>query len=211
VATSLGAVQVLFVNPYNTYPSGTVLAPLTYVGASQINCVVPYEVEGWGNVVIETTYLGVLSSTAWATHTINILEYSPAGIFTATGTGTGQAAALNSDNSVNSSSNPAPAGSTVQVFMTGEGQTSPAGVTGSVTCFNGCASVSAIPAPVAKVSATVNGQAASVAFAGEAPGLVAGVAQINVVIPPNTPSGPASLSIYAGGAFTQAGITIAVK
>jgi BioD-like phosphotransacetylase family protein len=32
-----------------------------------------------------------------------------------------------------------------------------------------------------------------------------------VVIPPNTPSGPASLSISVGAALTQAGVTIAVK
>jgi uncharacterized protein (TIGR03437 family) len=60
------------------------------------------------------------------------------------------------------------------------------------------------------VTATVGGQPAAVSFYGEAPGLVAGVMQVNLVIPPNTPSGAVSLSITVGSS-TQAGITIAVK
>jgi uncharacterized protein (TIGR03437 family) len=208
VATELEGVQVLF---------DGIAAPLTYVSATQINCIVPYAIAPGmvpGNIIpIDIEYSGQVLSLLMPGRLSPSLSpiASTSGIFTATGTGAGQAAALNSDNSVNSVSNPAPAGSAVQIFMTGEGQTSPAGVTGSVTCFSGCAADNSIPGPVAKVSATVNGQAASVAFAGEAPGLVAGVAQVNVVIPANTPSGPATLSISVGATLTQAEVTIAVK
>lgn len=48
-------------------------------------------------------------------------------------------------------------------------------------------------------------------FAGEAPGLIAGVMQVNITIPPNTPSGNAALSINVGGSNTQAGVTVAIK
>jgi uncharacterized protein (TIGR03437 family) len=94
--------------------------------------------------------------------------------------------------------------------MTGEGQTSPPGVTGSVTCSAGCATLSQIPKPLLPVTATVGGQPATVSFYGEAPGLIAGVMQVNLVVPSNTPSGPASLSITVGSS-AQAGVTVAVK
>jgi uncharacterized protein (TIGR03437 family) len=183
-------------------------APLTYVSATQINCVVPYEVaqaEQQSIFFVDVDYMGLLSNA----RSKPLTPVSP-GIFTATGTGTGQAAALNSDDSPNAASNPAPAGSVVQVFMTGEGQPSPTGVTGSVTCSNGCATTSQIPKPLLPVTAFVGGQPATVTFYGEAPELISGVMQVNVVVPLNTPSGAASLSITVGSS-TQAGVTLAVK
>jgi uncharacterized protein (TIGR03437 family) len=223
VATSLDGVYVYF---YNQPPQGScceyaVQAPLTYVSETQINCVVPYEYEAGSLVFVDVYYLGAWSKSA--TPNVTLTSSSP-GIFTATGKGIGQAAALNSDNSVNSASNPASAGSIVQVFTTGEGQISPAGVTGGVTCSNGCATTSNIPKPVLPVAAFVAGQPATVAFYGEAPGLVSGVMQVNVVIPPRTPPGPASLGIMVGTSMAQGGgqsqsayinpattVTIAVK
>jgi len=145
-------------------------APITYSSNTQINCVVPYEVANWGQAYLQVGYVG-----GWYTTNnpnVQIIATAP-GIFTATGTGTGQAAALNSDNSPNTTSNPASAGSAVQVWMTGEGQTSPPGITGSVTCSAGCATTGQIPKPLLPVTATVGGQPAAVSFYGEAPGLVA--------------------------------------
>jgi uncharacterized protein (TIGR03437 family) len=181
------------------------------VSATQINCVAPYEIQPETPYYIEVNYLGQASSDVFAFYpTTTGLGANNTGIFTATGTGTGQAAALNSDNTPNTTSNPAPVGSVVQVWMTGEGQTSPPGTTGSVTCSAGCATTGQIPKPLLPVTATVGGQPAAVSFYGEAPGLVAGVMQVNLVIPPNTLSGAVSLSIWVGSS-TQAGITIAVK
>lgn len=204
LSTSLGNVSVIFFNgSLSEY-----YAPLTYVSATQINCLVPYEVSQWTGAFLQVGYVG-----GWfvpPSPNVQLAASSP-GIFTATSTGTGQAAALNSDNSPNTASNPAPAGSIVQVFMTGEGQITPAGVTGSVTCSSGCATTSQIPKPLLPVTASINGQTATVAFYGEAPGLVSGVMQVNVTIPPNTPSGAASLSITVGSNSTQSGITVAVK
>ena len=223
MATSLGGVYVYFYNgdPHGSCCAYAVQAPLTYVSATQINCVVPYEYEAGSLVFVDVYYLGAWSKSA--TPNVTLTSSSP-GIFTATGKGIGQAAALNSDNSVNSASNPASAGSIVQVFTTGEGQISPAGVTGGVTCSNGCATTSNIPKPVLPVAAFVAGQPATVAFYGEAPGLVSGVMQVNVVIPPRTPPGPASLGIMVGTSMAQGGgqsqsayinpattVTIAVK
>ena len=47
--------------------------------------------------------------------------------------GSGTGAILNQDNSLNGPGNPAAKGSIVQVYLTGEGQTSPQGVTGAIT------------------------------------------------------------------------------
>jgi uncharacterized protein (TIGR03437 family) len=58
---------------------------------------------------------------------------SAPGIFTLDATGIGPGAVLNQDNSVNGVANPAARGSVMSIDATGEGQTSPAGVTGSVT------------------------------------------------------------------------------
>jgi uncharacterized protein (TIGR03437 family) len=61
------------------------------------------------------------------------------------------------------------------------------------------------------VTATVDGQAADVAFAGEAPSLVSGVLQVNVVIPPNARSGALPLVISVGRVPSQNGVTVSVR
>ena len=58
------------------------------------------------------------------------LPASAPGLFTANSTGKGQAAAVNEHGSINSASRPAPVGSVISLFDTGEGQTSPQGVDG---------------------------------------------------------------------------------
>jgi uncharacterized protein (TIGR03437 family) len=205
VSTSLGGVQVLF-PPQYAGSSATFAAPLTYVSATQINCVVPYEVRS-ATIIIEVSYLGQTSTDVFV---VSHATSTAAAIFTETGTGTGQAAALNSDGTRNTTSNPAPAGSIVSVYMTGEGQTSPGGVDGSVTCSNGCATTSQIPTPLSTVTALVGGQPATVEFYGEAPELVSGAMQVNVLVPPNTPSGTTSLAITVSSP-SQSGVTIAVR
>jgi len=103
------------------------------------------------------------------------------------------------------------AGSVVQVYMTAEGQLSPAGVTGSVTCSPGCAATSQIPVPLLKAAVLVNNQPATIAFIGEAPGFVSGVLQVNAVIPDGVASGAVPVVVFIGANGSQAGITVAVQ
>ena len=92
--------------------------------------------------------------------------------------------------------------------MTGEGLTTPVGVTGAITPADG----SGLKNLVAAVSATVAGLPADVESAGSAPGMVAGIAQVNVRIPANAQSGssvPIVISIEASS--TQSGVTLAIQ
>ena len=82
----------------------------------------------------------------------------------------------------------------IQIFATGGGQTSPPGVTGSVTGSNPATQV--LP-----VSVTVGGSGALVQFAGSAPGAVAGLLQVNALLPSGGSIGsrvPIVLTVGAG-------------
>jgi uncharacterized protein (TIGR03437 family) len=194
VATSVGGVQVVF--------DGTP-APLTYVSATQINCVVPYEVQGQAGSYVQVSYQSQTSSPFPLTYTA-----ANPGLFTANGSGAGPAAAFNQDLSHNSPDNPAAKGSTVVLFMTGEGQTSPPGVTGGVTTVS--ATPPLTPQPLLPVTVLIGGQSAFVAFYGEAPGLVSGVMQLNVQIPTDASSGNLPVLVFVG-ASSQTGVTISVQ
>ncbi len=61
------------------------------------------------------------------------------------------------------------------------------------------------------VTATVNGVAAQVQYAGSAPGEVYGVMQVNVLLPTTLPAGTLPIVITVGTTNTQTGVTLAVK
>ena len=109
------------------YGRGT--PPLINLGTRLV--IVPYEVAKQPSTTIEV----ISGNTKSTARGVAVAPSAPA-IFSLASTGTGQAAVLNQDNSVNGLSNPAPRGTMVQIFATGEGQTSPPGITGSVTGSN---------------------------------------------------------------------------
>ena len=160
--TTLAGTRVLF---------DGVPAPILYSSASQVNAVVPYEIAGEAVTTVQLEYNGT-PAAAWG---IPVSNVSPA-IFTQSATGQGAAAVLNQDNSLNTASNPAARGSIIQIFATGEGQTTPAGVTGSVTG-------SSPSMPLAEVKATIGGFDAPVKFAGSAPDAASGLLQVNALVP----------------------------
>jgi uncharacterized protein (TIGR03437 family) len=189
VATSWNGLTVTF---------DGVPAPIVYTSANQTNLVVPYEVAGKASTSVQLTY-NSMQTAAW---TIPVAASAP-GIFTADSTGTGQAAAVNQDGTVNSATNPAARGTVIAIYATGEGQTSPAGVTGGVTHSPNTT--------VQPVNVTIAGVAATVQYEGSAPGDVAGVLQVNAVVPQTVSPGGQPVVMKIGGGSSQAGVTIAVK
>jgi uncharacterized protein (TIGR03437 family) len=174
-------------------------APLIYTSPTQISAVAPYE-------VTSTTKVEVLQSLVVASNVVSepVAATAP-GIFTVSGAGTGQIDMANQGGSLNSATSPAPKGTTVTFYATGEGVTSPAGVDGTPT------SLTAPGKPVASVTLTIGGVTAT-AVAVEAPGVVAGVLQINATVPTTVTSGAAvPVVLTIGGVQAQSGVTMAVQ
>ena len=175
-----------------------------FVSATQINVNAPWEIAGRITVNVTVEYNGVTSTPVG----LRVDNTSPA-IFTLNTTGSGQAAVLNQDGSVNGALSatlrPATPNSVIAVYMTGAGQTSPVGITGSVSPSN---QLLRITAPV---TATIGGQNANVEFIGAAPGLITGVFQVNLRTPVGIVGNTLPLSISINGVATPAGPTIAVQ
>jgi uncharacterized protein (TIGR03437 family) len=195
VSTTIGGTQVLI----NGIPS-----PMIYASATQVSAVVPYQLAQFTTATVLVKFLGQTSNGVL----MNMTTTAP-GLFTANSTGTGPGAILNSNNSVNGPTNPATRGDVVVVYLTGEGQTLPAGVTGKVTTVSSTPPLT--PAPLLPVSVTVGGQGANFTFAGEAPGFVSGVMQLNVQLPVNIVAGDQEILVTIGGNQSQRGVTVSVK
>jgi uncharacterized protein (TIGR03437 family) len=179
---------------------GGIAAPLLFVRTDQAGAIVPYGIAPaeWMEVAVFRD--GIRTSA------IEVRQAAVApGIFTADASGRGQAAALNQDGSLNSPANPEQRGRIIVLYATGEGQTTPAGE-------DGLPALGELPAPVLPVEVFIGGQRATVHYAGAAPGLVAGLMQVNAGIPPDAAVGDAvEVVIRVGTAASQADVTIAVR
>ncbi|HXB68256.1 MAG TPA: hypothetical protein VNY05_08435 [Candidatus Acidoferrales bacterium] len=201
VATTIGGVQVL---------AAGFACPMIFVSATQVSAVVPYELASFvfSGADVLVKYLGQTSN---AVH-VNVSTTQP-GLFTANSSGTGPGAILNSNSSVNSPANPAARGDTVVVYMTGEGQTTPLGVTGKVTTVASTGPLT--PTPLLPISILIGPAGsqlpANYSFAGEAPGFVSGAMQLNVQIPPNATTGDQPIVVSIGPNSSQAGVTVSIK
>jgi uncharacterized protein (TIGR03437 family) len=197
LATTIGGVQVFF--------SGTA-APMIYASSTQISAIVPYEMAPIASPSVWVKYVGQTSNA----YQLTSATTAP-GLFTQNASGSGPGAILNQNLSLNGPANPAAKGSIVMVYMTGEGQTSPASITGAITLPN-LPPPQVTPAPLLQVSVLINGQPALWTYAGEAPGLAAGLMQLNVQIPLTAQSGiPNSIQVYIGSNISQSGVTVSVQ
>jgi uncharacterized protein (TIGR03437 family) len=166
-------------------------APIFFASPTQLNVQVPFEVSGAATVSVLVNGAPVNSGN------ITVQAAGP-GIFQI---GQGRAAALNQDNSVNSSTNSAAAGSTLSLYATGLGAVVPAVATGAAAGANPLSNSKL------RVTATIGGQSATVQYAGIAPGY-AGLDQVNVVVPNLTPGDyPVQISV---GAATSNSATVSV-
>jgi uncharacterized protein (TIGR03437 family) len=162
-------------------------SPLLYAGANQINAIVPFGVAGKTGTQIVVTVNGVSSPAD-----VEAVAVASPGIYSSDMSGTGQAAALNQDGTVNSASNPAARGSVVSFWVTGAGLLNAAYADGEIVTNN----------PAGLALPLVSG--AAVQYAGQAPGMVAGVVQLNLVVGADLPPWVTSAAPY----FTIGGVGV---
>ena len=189
VANQLANTQVLF--------DGTA-APMLYSSSGQLVAVVPFGVKP-PSTSVEVQYQGIKSPVM----TIPVASAAPA-LFSSDGTGGGPGAILNQDGTVNGYYNPADRGSVISLYATGAGQTTPPGEDGKI------AESLPLPTPILPLSVQIDGHDAEVLYAGQAPGMVEGVIQINVRIPDQAASGQVAVNLTVGQAASAASVTVEV-
>ena len=171
-------------------------APILYASEGQVNTVVPFGTPSNVPAQVVVEYNGAQSPP----EPVSVADSSPA-VFTL---GNSQGAILNENLTVNGTANPAAQGSIVVIYATGAGLMNPAEVDGQIS--PGVFSSTAQP-----VSVRIGGQDAVIKYAGAAPGIIAGVIQVNAVVPLNIPSGVQPIVIQAGSAVSPASVTVAIQ
>ncbi len=154
-------------------------SPIYYLSPTIINFYVPMSTPTSGSidVLVQKQSTGQILASS----TLPAAVATP-GFFTTTQNGRGQIAALNEDNSINSTTNPVGRGRVIQLYATGQG-------------FLPDAPEDGVPAPSDRLISTpsrprviINTTDAEVQFSGLAPGFV-GVWQLNVKVPESVPPG----------------------
>ncbi len=174
-------------------------APLIYSSSTSVSAVVPFGISG-STAQVVVSYQDQQS----APFSVNVAAATP-GLFSLDASGTGPGAFLNQDLTVNSASRPATRGQVLVLYGTGNGLLAPVPADGAIVT---------VPPPVATqtVAATVGGIAATVLYAGAAPGSVAGLIQVNVLVPDGvTPGTSVPVTLQVGDAVSQDGVTAAIQ
>jgi uncharacterized protein (TIGR03437 family) len=212
-ASELSGTRVLF---------NDIAAPMIYTSAGQVFAVVPFSLipQTRADVVVE--YHGKRSPPV----SIFVAGSAP-GLFTFDGSGGGAALVLNVDSvtgavSLNGPKNPAPRGGTIVTYVTGAGRTDPPSIDGSVaTGVGGMALsveagldflVASLGTGSTKCESDPGCTPVQVLYAGPAPGIVAGVIQVNMRLPDSpSASGTHDLGISVGGIWSQVNTTVSIR
>ncbi|HLK68006.1 MAG TPA: SBBP repeat-containing protein [Bryobacteraceae bacterium] len=173
--TSLAGIQVLF---------GSQPAPLLFVQANEIHAVAPFAFPLASNLPVIQVQVGGQTVAS-----LEVAAYSSdAAIFAVNG----QGAIINQDGTINTPDNPARLGSIVSVYATGTGYLTDV----NHTVLNPLADGQVTPIPPPYIVTSIYnpevlfaGVAGTTLFSGAAPGLIAGMTQINVQLPGALPSG----------------------
>ena len=161
-------------------------APLYFAAAGQLNVQAPYELAGAAAAQLVVTVNGQPSQPV----SIPLAATHP-GLFPRI---------WNQDGTVNSASNPAPRGSVVILYATGQGLTSPASPTGGYPIGG------IYPPPAAETVLRIGGAQAELLFRGQAP-FTAGLMQLNARVPMEA-AAEARVVLRIGAAETELSIPL---
>lgn len=189
VATSLEGVEVLL---------DGVAAPLLFVSRNQINAVAPMAIRGKPQVRVEVQRNGVRSPALMAA-----VRDQEVGLFTVSGNGRALVLAAHADGVLNSESSPVPSGGVVTIWATGREDF-------LTNLRDGEVPAGANPLRTAP-RILIEGQPAEVLYAGAAPGLVAGILQINLRVPSALPAGRAFLEIANEAGMSRGGTWLWIR
>lgn len=164
-------------------------APVYFVSPGMISAMVPQATEG-PVARIEVIHDGVRSNPV----TAYVSKSSP-GVFTIPSGGLGEGAVLHADYSRVTSTNPAVAGETLALFLTGLGASDNPVGDGQAGPFSPFSKV------LGKVNVIAGGKSTTITYAGLAPGL-AGLYQVNFVVPAGLPTGSVSLDVAGTDSYT---------
>ena len=177
-----------------------IAAPMYYATAGQVSGFVPYAAGRKECVDVVVSANGVRSEPV----RVAVAGSQPA-LFSRDFSGTGPGVIYNQDGTVNSRENPAPRGTIVAMYLTGEGLTTPAGIDGRPGDLRPTS-------PVLPVTVFLNGVPAEVVYAGGVKDAVAGVFQVNARIPAQLAASEAvSVMVQVGAGATPFGVTVAVR
>jgi uncharacterized protein (TIGR03437 family) len=211
--TTLGGTRVLV---SGTNVEGVAVGPspmqLLFVQDGQISAIVnsPGSISDFHSISVQVEVGGVPGPTVSEGFVAN----AP-GLFTSDASGRGSLAAVNSDGTVNSPSNPAKRGTYVSLYATGFSWTVPDGLFGP-----GNFGVNLLAPAAGIVEALIGTEPADVEYAGVAPAIVSAAQQINVLIPADSQTGPSvpirigmldTYSTTLAWVWTQDGVTIAIR
>jgi len=182
-----------YVNVSFDVPSAGLSLPgrLTYISPTQINAQVPWELAGFSEVQVKV----IISETYGNVVKLPLADYAPA-FFEIPG---GTAAALDENNQVITSSNPAQRGKKAQFFLNGLGPVTNRPASGE-------------PAPLNPLAETINKPVVTIAgrqltpdWSGLTPTLH-GLYQINVTLPEDLPAGNLPVTVTIGGKTSKSSI-----
>lgn len=168
VAFEVDGVEVLF---------GGARGAILYTNSNQINVVAPGALSGFPQAALQVLRYGIPSPRV----EVQTAAAGP-GLFAYSANGRRYAAALHSESVLQGPSNPVRRAAALTLFATGLGM--PARLVAN--------RIAARPAatPV-QPTVTIGGKPAQVLYSGVSPGLTVGVAQINVMVPADAPTGEA--------------------
>lgn len=177
--TSLGGVQVMV---------NGVAAPLYLVSPTQLSFLIPYATTPIASIQVINN--GVASNTV-----TSYMSFGSPGAFTIPAGGVYQAAVLHQDSSLVSESSPAQVGETLQFFVAGLGDVSPA-------ISDGAAGPVPLSYTTDSILVYIDGVQADVTFSGLAPYEV-GLYQLNVLVPSGIDSGDVYVDISGSDSYTS--------